>query len=127
MENCSPKCLSVILLPVSYRTLITNDIPFCLAGNKSQREELDSILFLFEVSFPRHGSSCGCGAQLDGGAAVGRWRQGAAWAPRREQPGRAVPRLALRQPAQACCAVGLLVEGISRLKGFYQNYFKIRW
>lgn len=88
VENCSPKCLSVILLSVSYRILITNDIPFCLAGNKSQREELDSILFLFEVSFPKRGSSRGRGRSWTG-CGRGAVAAGAAWAPRREQPGRA--------------------------------------
>lgn len=104
MENCSPKCLSVILLSVSYCILITNDIPLCLAGNKSQREELDSILFLFEVSVPKHGSSCCCGAQLGGGAAAGQCRRVTAWGLRRERPRRA-------SLGTAAAGTGLLCNG----------------
>lgn len=37
---------------VFYRMFLASNVVLCLAGNKSQREELDSILFLFEVSFP---------------------------------------------------------------------------
>lgn len=39
---------------VFYRVFLASTVVLCLAGNKSQREELDSILFLFEVSFPHH-------------------------------------------------------------------------
>lgn len=43
----------IILSVIFSLCIMTKNVLFlCPSGNKSQREELDSILFLFEVSYP---------------------------------------------------------------------------